>query len=121
MTFPCTILILKLGFNNVTSGGEKIMWQLFYNVSCLLLDLYIHTYHPAPISGKIGTIIMLRSGREKGQGATRAQLARCCSLGCPIISGGGLQETIQVNMNAHRNAMSGLKTCPKSCIKFSGN
>lgn len=87
---------------------------------CLLLDLHICTYHAAPISGKIWTIMICFS-RENGQDATHAQLARRCSLGCPIVCGGRLQETIQVNMNAYCHAMSGLQTWLKSCINFSGN
>ena len=62
---------------------------------------------------------MVCYSREKGQGVTHAQLARCCSPGCP--SARGLQETIQVNMNAHRHAMSGLQTWLESCMNFSGN
>lgn len=121
MRFPCTTLILKLGFNNVTSGGDNIYVAAFLQHVCLLLDLHICTYHAALISGKIWTIIMSCFSREKGQGVTHAQLARRCSPGCPIVRGGGSQETVQVNTNARRHAVAGLHTWPKSCISFSGS
>lgn len=77
MVFQCTIPILKVGFNNVASGGDNVFGSSFYSMTVLHL---ICTSAPTVLPHLWIYLGPSYPSREEGWGGTYMQLAQHSGL-----------------------------------------